>query len=324
MTRVAGRVAVVTGAGSGIGRALAVALARAGARLALSDVAYAAVEDTAARCRDLGTDARAYRLDVTDAAAVSRHADGVAATFGAVHLVCNNAGVAHTAVATAQSLADIERVLAVNLWGVVHGSQAFLPHLLASGDGHLVNVSSLFGLLAMPGHSAYNASKFAVRGYTETLAAELRAVGAPVRVSCVHPGGVATAIARTATLAADLDRQELVRRFDQMARTSPERAARAILRGVVRNRVRIHVGPDAHALGLAVRLLGGAYVRPLGWLAGRLLRDQLPPVSRSGGTPAAATRDAPAASSVASSAGASGDGSGSRSQATTTSSTKAM
>ena len=179
------RVAVITGAGSGIGRALALELADLGARLALSDIDEVAVADTAARCEKAGAQAKSYRLDVADRAAMTAHADAVAAEFGQVNLVVNNAGVALVATVEEMSYEDLEWIVGVNFWGVVHGTQAFLPHLIASGDGHLVNVSSVFGFVGVPTQAAYNATKFAVRGFTEALRQEMAVAGHPDRKSVV-------------------------------------------------------------------------------------------------------------------------------------------
>ncbi|GAB2925364.1 SDR family NAD(P)-dependent oxidoreductase [Rhodococcus aerolatus] len=257
--RVAGRTAVVTGAGSGIGRALAHELVRRGAVVALSDVDGAAAERTAADCRASGGTARAWRLDVTDRAAVLAHADEVAAELGPVHLVVCNAGVSVNASVAESTEEDMRWVMEVNHWGMVHGAQAFLPHLTASGDGQLAVVSSLFGLVAAPGQAAYNASKFAVRGFAEALRMELRLAGTPVAVSTVHPGGIRTNIARNARVGASEDRDAAAAAFETLARTSPETAARVILDGLARGRSRILVGPDAVAVAVLPRLLGARY-----------------------------------------------------------------
>jgi NAD(P)-dependent dehydrogenase (short-subunit alcohol dehydrogenase family) len=252
-------VAVVTGAGSGIGRALAVDLARAGARLAISDVDAVAVEETAARCRELGALAKAHRLDVADRAAMLAHAREVEDEHGRVDLVINNAGVALAARVVQQELDDVDHVLDVNLRGVVYGTQAFLPALHRAPAGRLVNISSVFGLVPMPLNSAYNASKFGVRGYTEALAIELELAHSPVRVTCVHPGGVATGIASSARTAPG--NEEIVAGFQQLLRMPPERAARIILRGVARGRRRVLVGQDAWALHVGHTLLGHRFQR---------------------------------------------------------------
>ncbi len=258
MSRFAKRTAVVTGAASGIGRALTWELAARGATLAISDVDDAGLGETAKRARQMGATIRCDRLDVTDRDAVLRYAD----TFDDVHLVINNAGIAFTGDVIELAFTDIERVMDVDFWGVVHGTKAFLPHLIASGDGTLVNVSSVLGLLAAPSQGAYNAAKFAVRGFTEALRQEMLVAGHPVRVICVHPGGVKTPIARNAGAAEGRDAAALSAFFDQrVARTSPERAARTIMRAAERGRARVLVGPDAHVLDILVRLAGPAYQR---------------------------------------------------------------
>lgn len=249
----------MTGAGSGIGRALAVELAGRGARLALSDVRETSLEQTAALCRQLGAEARGYRLDVADRAAVFAHAEQVVADFGAVHLVVNNAGVALHGPVCELTEEDFRWVMDIDFWGVVHGSQAFLPHLASSGDGQLANVSSVFGLIAVPKQAAYNAAKFAVRGFTEALRQEMRLSGAPVAVSCIHPGGVRTAIASNARATASEDKADMARTFEQLARTSAPQAARTILKGLERDRARILVGPDAWFLAALPRALGAGY-----------------------------------------------------------------
>ncbi|HEY0561377.1 MAG TPA: SDR family NAD(P)-dependent oxidoreductase [Frankiaceae bacterium] len=251
----AGDVAVVTGAGSGIGRALARALAERGARLALSDIS-ASVDETVAQCTALGAEARGYRLDVADRDAVFAHADQVMADFGQVNLVVNNAGVSVNAPVGELSEKDMQWLMGINFWGVVAGTQAFLPHLEASGKGHLVNISSIFGIIAVPTQAIYNASKYAVRGFSEALREELLMAGSPVGVSVVHPGGVKTGIVAHSrgTAGKDQSREEFAAAFDKIAVTKPAGAARTILRGVERDKARIFVGPDAHALQLLQHL----------------------------------------------------------------------
>lgn len=263
-----GKVAAITGAGSGIGRALALELAREGARLAISDIDEAGLAETARQATALGATCSTARIDVADRDAVFAWAEACAREHGQVNLAINNAGVALAAPAEAIRREDFDWLMGVNFWGVVHGSQAFLPHLRASGDGHLVNVSSIFGVVAMPTQAAYNASKFAVRGYTEALRMELEMEEAPVGVTCVHPGGVATAIARSQRIDPAVARMtgEDIERFrargDRLIQTtSPQAAARQILAGVRRNARRVLVGPDARVLDIMARLLGAGYQR---------------------------------------------------------------
>jgi NADP-dependent 3-hydroxy acid dehydrogenase YdfG len=260
MSSFAGRVAVVTGAGSGIGRALACRLAADGARVAISDVDEDGLAATAARAARLGDVVAVDRVDVTDRAAMTRYAAMLATDAGGVSVLINNAGVAHGGAFAGMSFADIDRVLSVDLNGVVNGTKVFLPQLIASGNGSLINISSVFGLVPFPGQSAYVAAKYAVRGFTESIRIEMLAAGHPVSVTCVHPGGVATAIARNGTVNEGDDPAGSVDIFERtLARTSPERAAEVILRGAARGRSRVLVGADAWA----IHLVGG--LSPRGW-----------------------------------------------------------
>jgi NADP-dependent 3-hydroxy acid dehydrogenase YdfG len=262
MTHINGKVAVVTGAGSGIGRALAYELARRGALLALSDVDQVGLAETAKHARVVGAKVHETRLDVTDRAAMLAYADTVLAEYGVVNIVINNAGIAFTGDIEAMTFEQIERVMDVDFWGVVNGTKAFLPHLIASGDGHVVNISSLFGLMAVPGQGAYNAAKFAVRGFTEALRQEMILAGHPVNVTCVHPGGIKTAIARNAKAVDGQDAAALAQIFDsKLAKTSPDSAAKAILRAVTSNSARAVVGLDAKVLDVLIRVLGPRYQR---------------------------------------------------------------
>ena len=268
MTDFRDKVCVVTGAGAGIGRALGLALAARGARLAISDIDPGTVAQTAGAAAARGAEVEHYALDVSDRDAVSDHAAAVAERFGAVDLLINNAGVAAEGAVGEIDIEDFEWVMAVNFWGVVYGCRAFLPQLIESGDGHIVNISSILGIIAVPDLAAYSASKFAVRGFSEALAGELMAAGAPVRLSCVHPGGIKTDIARSARSPGRTP-DELAAEFELVAHMQPERAAEIILRGVARGRRRIFVGADAQALALTERLLGARYQRLLAWVTAR-------------------------------------------------------
>ena len=268
----AGKVAVVTGAGSGIGQALALELGRSGAKLAISDVDTEGLAQTEAQLKAIGVEVKADRLDVTEREAFLAYADAVAEHFGKVNQIYNNAGIAFSGDVEVSQFKDIERVMDVDFWGVVNGTKAFLPHLIASGDGHVINVSSLFGLMSVPGQAAYNSAKFAVRGFTEALRQEMVLAGHPVGVTTVHPGGIKTAIARNATAAEGLDVNELAKMFDKrLARTSPKRAAQIILEAVRKNKARVLVGADAKVLDIIVRLTGSGYQRIVGLSMGRVM-----------------------------------------------------
>ncbi|MBM0124107.1 SDR family NAD(P)-dependent oxidoreductase [Pimelobacter simplex] len=255
------KVVVITGAGSGIGRALAVNLAGKGARLALSDVDEAGLDETAALAKDAGApDVQTARLDVADREAFAAYAASVAGHFGQVNVVINNAGVALAGDVVDLDYKDMDWIVGVNFWGVVHGTKEFLPHLIASGEGHVVNLSSLFGLLAMPGQSAYNATKFAVRGFTEALREEMLIAGHNVGVTSVHPGGIKTAIARNARVSDKEDKAATAKLFDEkLAKMTPERAAEIIVKGIVKNQARVLVGLDAHALHNFQKFAGSRY-----------------------------------------------------------------
>ena len=266
----AGKVAAVTGAGSGIGQALALELARSGATLAISDVDVEGLAQTEEQLRAIGAPVRADRLDVTEREAFHLYADQINEHFGKVNQIYNNAGIAFTGDVEISQFKDIERVMDVDFWGVVNGTKAFLPHLIASGDGHIINVSSLFGLMSVPGQAAYNSAKFAVRGFTEALRQEMVLNGHPVKVTAVHPGGIKTAIARNGLVAEGVDAEAQAKFFDErMASTTPRRAAQIILAAVRKNKARVLVGLDAKALDLVVRLTGSGYQRLFSPVVGR-------------------------------------------------------
>ena len=257
----AGKVAVVTGAGSGIGQALAVELGRSGAKVAISDVDTEGLAVTEERLKAIGAPVKADRLNVTEREAFAAYADAVKEHFGKVNQIYNNAGIAFSGDVEVSQFKDIERVMDVDFWGVVNGTKVFLPYLIESGDGHLINISSIFGVFSVPGQAAYNSAKFAVRGFTEALRQEMMLANHPVKVTTVHPGGIQTAIARNATVAEGLDQAALAQSFDKLARTTPERAAQIILDGVSKNRARVLVGADAKILDAIVRITGSGYQR---------------------------------------------------------------
>jgi len=261
-----GKVAAITGAASGMGRSLAVELARRGCHLALSDINQPELDKTAQLASRHGVKVTTARLDVANRDAVFAWAAQAQADHGKVNLIFNNAGVMLAVPAESARIGDFEWVMGINFWGVVHGTQAFMPLLRASGDGHVINTSSLFGLMSMPTQGTYNASKFAVRGYTEALRMELEIEGAPVSATCIHPGGIATNIALAGRVdesvrqVTGVDAERLKKRAHRVIQTTTaDDAALQILRGVERNARRVLVGPDARWYDRLVRLLGAGY-----------------------------------------------------------------
>jgi NAD(P)-dependent dehydrogenase (short-subunit alcohol dehydrogenase family) len=273
MRTLADKVVVITGAGSGIGRALALGAAARGSVLALSDVDAGGLEETARLVRErTAREVHTAVLDVRDRTGVRDYAVATHERFGRVNVVVNNAGVALHGSFEEVEYEDFAWVMDVDFWGVVHGTKEFLPYLIASGDGHLVNISSLFGLLGMPGQTAYNSAKFAVRGLTEALRQEMLIAGHPVEVTCVHPGGIKTAIARNARATAGEDKETFADFFDRrLARMPADRAAEVILAGILANRPRIVVGADAKVLDGLVRLVGARYQRMVARISNRVL-----------------------------------------------------
>jgi short-subunit dehydrogenase len=258
---VTGKVVVITGAGSGIGRALATRAARGGALLALSDWDVEGLAETVRLAEHAGAaKVRHDVVDVSDRSAVKDWAAGVVEEFGVVNLLVNNAGVTATGDFADLTYEDLDWIVGINFYGVVHGSKEFLPHLIASGDGALVNISSLFGLVSVPGQSAYNATKYAVRGLTEALREEMLVNRHPVTVTCVHPGGVRTGISRNGRKAAGLDASAIDTLFEKkLATMSPDKAAEVILDGALSGKARVLVGLDAHVIHHFAKLAGSRY-----------------------------------------------------------------
>jgi short-subunit dehydrogenase len=258
--RLEGRTAVVTGAASGIGRAVAVSLARRRSNLALADVNEDGMHETADSLRPYGVRVSCHRLDVADAAAVADFPTQVVAEHDGLDVLVNNAGVAVGGTFEQVSGEDFEWLFEINFWGVVRMTRAFLPLLHASDDARVVNISSVFGIIAPPGQAAYCASKFAVRGFSEALRHELE--GTTVGVTVVHPGGVATSISENARVPAGISEEEVERRreqFRKVLRLPPEVAGEVIVRGIERRRKRVLVGSDAKVLSLIARLLPASY-----------------------------------------------------------------
>ncbi len=255
------QVVVITGAGSGIGREIALLAARQGALLAISDWNEQGLAETVDLVKAAGArEVRSDVVDVADRAAVAALAAAVVDQFGRVNVLVNNAGVTVTGNFEEMSYEDFDWIVGVNFMGVVNGTKEFLPHLIASGDGRLVNLSSLFGLVSMPGQSAYNATKYAVRGFTEALREEMLINGHPVGVTCVHPGGIKTGIARNGRKTPSEDAATIDSYFEKkLARMTPDKAAEIIVKGALSGKARVLVGIDAHALHHFAKLTGSRY-----------------------------------------------------------------
>ncbi|MGH8461902.1 MAG: SDR family NAD(P)-dependent oxidoreductase [Stenotrophobium sp.] len=270
------KVAAITGAGSGIGRALALSLAAQKCALSLSDVNENGLAETAKLLENSGVKVTTAKVDVAQRQQMHDWAAQTLADHGKVNLIFNNAGVAVAGTVEGLGYDDYEWIMGINFWGVVYGTKEFLPHLKASGDGHVINVSSVFGLFAQPSQSAYNATKFAVRGFTESLRQELDIARNGVSATCVHPGGIKTNIAKSARTNASMsaltgkDPEKMTADFEKMFRTTADEAARVILAGVRNNDRRVLIGSDARALDILQRLLPTGYQK----LVTRALRAQ--------------------------------------------------
>jgi NAD(P)-dependent dehydrogenase (short-subunit alcohol dehydrogenase family) len=260
------KVAAITGAGSGIGRQLALELVRRKCHVALSDVNAVGLQETVSQAQGSGVRVTSQRVDVADRGAVYAWADEVADEHGKVNLIFNNAGVGLASTVESMSYDDFEWLMNINFWGVVYGTKAFLPHLKASGEGHAINISSVFGLAGIPSQSAYNSAKFAVRGFTESLRQELDMLDCGVSATSVHPGGIKTAIARSSRIDSSIrdlgvNVADTVENFEKTFITGADKAARVILDGVRRNQRRVLIGPDARVFDWMVRLLPSSYQR---------------------------------------------------------------
>jgi short-subunit dehydrogenase len=272
MTAIRGAAAAVTGAASGIGRALAIELAARGCDLALADRDEAGLQAVAVDIAKAhtGTQTRKvtlHRVDVGEPDQIEAFAQAALSAHPALNILINNAGVALFGTFTEIDQAQMDWLMNINFWGVVHATRAFLPHLSRRQEAHIVNLSSIFGIIAPPGQTAYAASKFAVRGFSESLRHELQAAKSPVRLSVVHPGGVATSIARNSRTGVGMTdnarRVESIDRFEAVAQTTPAAAAIRILKGIEKNQPRILIGNDARGADFLQRLRPSSYWAPL-------------------------------------------------------------
>lgn len=266
MKSFADKVVVITGAGSGMGREMALYAAREGALLAISDWNAEGLAETVDLVKGIGAEVRSDVIDVSDRAAMGTWATAVAEQFGRVNVVVNNAGVTVTGDFEEMSYEDFDWIVGVNFNGVVNGTKEFLPHLISSGDGALVNISSLFGLISMPGQTAYNATKYAVRGFTEALREEMLINKHNVSVTCVHPGGIKTGISRNGRKTASQDASRLDELFEKrLARMTAEKAAKIILDATLAKKARVLVGIDAHLIHNAAKFVGSTYQDVVAW-----------------------------------------------------------
>jgi short-subunit dehydrogenase len=264
MTTIRGSAAAVTGAAGGIGRALALELAARGCDLALADRDEAGLHATAAEIGRAGSQkVTAHRVDVGEPQQIADFAEAATLAHPGLNIVVNNAGVALLGQFNEIDQAQMDWLMNINFWGVVHSTRAFLPHLARQREAHIVNLSSIFGIIAPPGQTAYAAAKFAVRGFSESLRHELQMAASPVRLSVVHPGGVATNIVRNSRAGTGVTdnarRAQTIERFDAVARTTPAAAALRIIAGIEKNRPRILIGNDARFMDLLQRFRPGTY-----------------------------------------------------------------
>jgi short-subunit dehydrogenase len=272
MTAIRGAAAAVTGAASGIGRALALELAARGCDLALADRDETGLQTVAAEiAKTRSRKVTAHRVDVSEPGQIEDFAQAAVAAHPGLNIVINNAGVALLGQFSEIEQAQMDWLMNINFWGVVHSARAFLPHLARQPEAHIVNLSSIFGIIAPPGQTAYAAAKFAVRGFSESLRHELQLAASPVKLTVVHPGGVATNIARNSRTGAGVTdnerRVQMIDRFDAVAKTTPTAAALRIIAGIEKNAPRILIGNDARFMDLLQRFRPGTY-----WsvLAGRI------------------------------------------------------
>jgi short-subunit dehydrogenase len=264
MTAIRGAAAAVTGAASGIGRALALELSARGCDLALADRDEAGLQTLAAEIAKAGLQkVSVHRVDVSEPGQIEEFAQAATSAHPGLNIVVNNAGVALFGQFNEIDQAQMDWLMNINFWGVVHATRAFLPHLARQREAHIVNLSSIFGIIAPPGQTAYAAAKFAVRGFSESLRHELQMAKSPVKLSVVHPGGVATNIVRNSRTGVGMTdnarRAQSIERFDAVAKTTPAAAAQRIIKGIENNQPRILIGNDARFMDLLQRFRPGTY-----------------------------------------------------------------
>ena len=269
MTAIRGAAAAVTGAASGIGRALALELGARGCDLALADRDETGLQTLAAEIKSRHSrKVTVHQVDVSEPSQIEAFAEAATAAHPGLNIVINNAGVALMGTFAEIDQAQMDWLMNINFWGVVRGTRAFLPHLATRPEAHIVNLSSIFGIIAPPGQTAYSAAKFAVRGFSESLRHELQMANSPVRLSVVHPGGVATHIARNSRsgvrMTDNARRAQSIERFEAVAKTTPAAAALRIIQGIEKNQPRILIGSDARFMDLLQRLRPGTYWKVLG------------------------------------------------------------
>jgi len=266
MTAIQGATAAITGAASGIGRALAIELAARGADLALADRDEAGLAGVAAEiAKASGRKVSVHRADIGDATQIADFAKAALAAHPGLNILINNAGVALLGQFNEIEQGQMEWLFNINFWGVVHATRAFLPHLASRSEAHIINVSSIYGIIAPPGQTAYSSAKFAVRAFSESLRHELQVAQSPVRLSVVHPGGISTNIVRNMRMGAgvtdDERRVQAIELFNEFAKTTPKDAALRIIKGIEKNQPRILIGGDARFMDLLQRLRPATYWR---------------------------------------------------------------
>ena len=251
---------IITGAGSGIGRALSIDFASRGANLALSDIDEDSLNETITLVKSFNIKSFAKELDVADKAAMNKYPEEVLENLGEPDVIINNAGVTLTATFEEHTVEDFEWLFGIDFWGVLYGCKYFLPYLLKRPEAHIVNISSIFGLISVPGQSSYNAAKFAVRGLTESMRQELEETN--VSISCIHPGGIKTNIARKAKFKSGpmgTSQSEFIDKFDEITYTTPQQAAKTIINGIINKEEKVLIGPDAYFIDGIQRILPVQY-----------------------------------------------------------------